>query len=248
MGIIGDNFRRGFDIEIPLTESELKSREIANGYFSNLTDKDKKPLEKMDLSLLKMLFKETFEYVTRTKLLVNKDNSVIYDIIARYFAKDESFNETKLSLNIADLSKGLLIIGDYGCGKTTMIETYQRIAYKLLPETLLWFNKTSCLTVVSEYETLDSKEQWQKEEFNNKYYNTKTYYFDDFGTEQDASNFGKKNLMKEIIEERYARGKKTYLTTNLTLAQIKVKYGDRVFDRLQEMFNIFEMKGKSFRK
>lgn len=248
MGIIGDNFRRDFDIKIPLTESELKSREIANGYFSNLTDEDKKPLEKMDLDFLKRLFKETFEFSNNKKLVVTYENKVIYDIVARYFAKDESFNKTKLSLNIADLSKGLLIIGDYGCGKTSMIETYQRIAYKLLPDPFLWFNKTSCLTVVSEYETLDSKEQWQKEEFNNKYYNTNTYYFDDFGTEGDASNFGKKNLMKEILEERYAREKRTYITTNLTLAQIKVKYGDRVFDRLQEMFNIFEMPGKSFRK
>ena len=90
-------------------------------------------------------------------------------------------------------------------------------------------------------------------------------YFDDLKTERIASNFGKVNIFKEILEERYNRMNtnstsinKTFITCNFkegfendieaAIDEFGEKYGGRVYDRIFEMFNILEFKGLSFRK
>ena len=98
--------------------------------------------------------------------------------------------------------------------------------------------------------------------------NDKKYFFermksgviliDDLFTERVASNFGKVDILKEIIEERYSRGSKTYVTCNYadgcegdvegTLKVFAERYGNRVYDRFFEMFNIIEFKGESLRR
>ena len=86
--------------------------------------------------------------------------------------------------------------------------------------------------------------------------------FDDVLSEREANNYGKANLIKDILEERYMKHKRTYITVNYldqkatqkaedlneSLKQIGAKYGSRVYDRIFEMFNIVEFRGKSFRK
>jgi DNA replication protein DnaC len=39
-------------------------------------------------------------------------------------------------------------------------------------------------------------------------------YFDDLKTERIASNYGKVNIFKDILEERYNRNAKTHITCN----------------------------------
>ena len=148
-------------------------------------------------------------------------------------------------MNKASLNKGILLIGSYGCGKTSMMETFHEIGKRLLPNKYMWFPMTSTLELVDEYESLNNT---SKEAFFKKYNDVKLMYFDDFGTEEDASNYGKKNLMKEILEKRYLKKNKSFVTTNLTLIEIKEKYGKRVFSRLQQMFNIIQFDGEDLRK
>ena len=125
------------------------------------------------------------------------------------------------------------------------METFQEIGSRLMPNKYMWFPKISTLELVDEYESQDNT---SKEQFFKKYNNVKVIYFDDFGTEQDASNYGKKNLLKEILEKMYLKKNKALLTTNLTLIEIKERYGKRVFSRLQEMFNIIEFPGEDLRR
>jgi len=93
-------------------------------------------------------------------------------------------------------------------------------------------------------------------------------YFDDIKTERHASNYGKVNLFKDILENRYnnrvqivkgvTKINKTFGTCNykegyegnteVALEEFGEMYGGRIYDRLFEMFNIIEFKGKSFRK
>ncbi|OIQ22174.1 MAG: hypothetical protein BM557_02020 [Flavobacterium sp. MedPE-SWcel] len=90
-------------------------------------------------------------------------------------------------------------------------------------------------------------------------------YFDDLKTERIASNYGKVNIFKELLEERYNRVDpktkkrlKTFVTCNFkegfednlekAVDEFGEKYGSRVWDRMFEMFNIIEFKGKSFRR
>ena len=44
-----------------------------------------------------------------------------------------------------------------------------------------------------------------------------------------------------LIEKR----KKTFITSNLNLLEVKKRYGDRVHDRFFEMFNIIELNFKT---
>ena len=196
------------------------------------------------LDHLKIEFKKVFEEMEGTDLILTNENKKMFDLISRYFAKDKSFNETDLTMNKPSLNKGLLFIGSYGIGKTAMMDTFQEIGRRLMPNNFMWFKSVSTLDVVEEFEASDNQ---NKESFFKKYNDVRTIYFDDFGTESDASNYGKKNLMKEILEKRYLNKKKTYLTTNLSMMEIKEKYGNRVFSRLPEMFNIIEFKGDDFR-
>lgn len=51
-----------------------------------------------------------------------------------------------------------------------------------------------------------------------------------------------------IIEQRYNRRLFTLVTTNLTLTQIKEKYGERIMERLKEMMTIIPVTMPSYRQ
>ena len=229
-------------------ENKQKKQIKATGeYFKKIDDApEPKPISSVSYQWLRYFFKKTWEAEEGKKLEIDKQQTPIYKAICQYFSKDVEFNKNKLTENMPSLEKGLLIIGKFGCGKTSMMRAYHKIGYKLLPDQFLWFKMISCNALVSEFEKIEN--QKDKQEFFRKYSKGKTIYFDDFGTESEASNFGKKNLMKIILEERYLYNKKTFLTTNLELEEISKKYGNRVFDRLREMVNIIKMPGNSYRK
>ena len=52
----------------------------------------------------------------------------------------------------------------------------------------------------------------------------------------------------EIMEARYKQQLFTFVTTNLTPAQIREKYGDRIADRFNEMMKCIVYKNPTFRK
>ena len=62
-------------------------------------------------------------------------------------------------------------------------------------------------------------------------------------------------IFKDILEKRYSNNAKTMVSMNYsgnsvedTLDAISIKYGERVYDRIFEMFNIIDLHGKSLRK
>ena len=73
---------------------------------------------------------------------------------------------------------------------------------------------------------------------------------DDLGKEPaEVMNYGNIiNPMVELIEKRYKRQLFTLATTNLTPRQIREKYGARMADRFNEMFNVVIFKSESYRK
>ena len=254
--MISDSYRKAFGLEdrpkkITRTKEELvQIRNNQKKYNESVRNSRKaKTYKPIPLKDIKKVFHVVF-IEENGELILTEDNKPIFDLISRYFAKDSSFNETTITMNEPSLNKGLLIIGKYGCGKSSMMEVFQKIGAMLMPNNFMWFTSISTLDLVDEFESINEKDSqsMSKEAFFNKYNNVKTIYFDDFGTEKDASNYGKKNLMQEILEKRYLRKNKTYMTTNLSLLEIQKKYGKRVFSRLQQMFNIIEFSGDDFRK
>lgn len=187
---------------------------------------------------------------------VDYDESYIDNLktVLYYFSNDERFfNCSNLSvLSKPSFEKGLLIVGNYGNGKTSTMKTLRSL-FEHTPKSFKMFTTNR---IVTRFEETDSTKE--RYDFMNR---TKTgrAYFDDVKTEKEASNYGKHNLMKDIIEERYNAKLKTYITCNYVeddasenlvnaLHEFNTKYGSRVYDRLFAMFNIIEFKGKSKRK
>lgn len=73
--------------------------------------------------------------------------------------------------------------------------------------------------------------------------NLKHVCFDDLGNEEIRNNYGnKKEVMVDIISERYdlflEYGLLTHFTSNLTADEISDRYSDRIRSRLRQMCNI----------
>lgn len=158
-----------------------------------------------------------------------------------------------------DPQKGLLLCGGVGIGKTTLMEFFQRnqkASYRIV----------SCRHIESAYGSTDPekggdeairqyssnfKVAMNASPFGHRYYG---YCFDDLGVEAVGSHYGnKKDVMVEVLSIRYD-GRldhfMTHMTTNLSPDAVRHRYGERVFDRMREMFNIidFPVDAKSRRK
>ena len=191
-----------------------------------------------------------YEGVSYSKNLDSLEN--LKPLIYYFIGDFENFKKCK-NLSSASkpcFSKGLLIVGGYGNGKTSTMRAME----KSLVGTNVFFRTRSANDVVTMFEScineFDKKEFWKK-------VNTGVLNFDDLLTEREASNYGKVDLFKDILEVRYSERKRTYASINYNdeypedlskaLEQMGKRYGSRVFDRIFSMFNIIEFKGKSHR-
>jgi DNA replication protein DnaC len=143
-------------------------------------------------------------------------------------------------------------MGGYGNGKSSIMAAVQNV---LQHHPTLSFAIRDANDVVLEYEQTDRPED--RKGLLRPLMNGRCF-FDDIKTESIASNYGKKNLFKDILEIRYKNKLLTHVTCNYAagengnvqagLNEFGQKYGGRVYDRLKDMFNIVEFKGKSFRR
>lgn len=180
---------------------------------------------------------------------INNLKPLIYYFIGdlENFSKCENLSQ----LSEPSFSKGILIIGGYGNGKTSTMKALQAS----LAHSNVSFRTITANDAVQKFEGLTTQEL--KDNFW-KEMTSGTLYFDDLLTEREANNYGKVNIFKEVLEKREYMKKRTYATCNFddqfpndiekALEQFAVKYGSRVYDRIFKMFNIIEFKGKSFRK
>lgn len=180
--------------------------------------------------------------------------------IINYFAKDEDFyNSSNLIKKVGNselkpnFNKGLLIIGNYGNGKTTVIRALSMMfEHFQMP---MRFRSVNAHDIVTNYETLNSP--GDKDLFFERY-KCAGLHIDDVKKEEKASNYGKVDIIRSILEKRYDSGSKTFLTCNYRegdasenvadgLMEFGEKYGEHIYDRLFEMFNIIQFTGSSFR-
>jgi DNA replication protein DnaC len=142
-----------------------------------------------------------------------------------------------------NLSKGILLSGPIGCGKTSLmqlIKPFSPFDYKIKTcrEISFEFAKNG-------YEAMNTFTQ--KQNFQSK---LTSYCFDDLGTEQQIKHFGNDcNVMAEILISRYEHFVEnksvTHITTNLSATEIEKVYGNRLRSRMRSMFNLITFPPKS---
>jgi DNA replication protein DnaC len=164
---------------------------------------------------------------------LEQDIDNITKLIA-YFLNDE---ETTNQLGI-DLTKGILLSGPVGCGKTTLMTLMKYVTQKENKFYLKTCRDISFEFIKEGYEIIHrySRGSYSQSEYKN-------YCFDDLGVESNLKYYGNEcNVMAEIILSRYdlfiSRKVITHITTNLSASEIETMYGNRVRSRFRAMLNL----------
>jgi len=167
----------------------------------------------------KLLFGKSFK-------IYNEDNELLLKL-ASYFIRDHEYCK-KLGI---DTSKGILLSGPVGCGKTTLMRLLPYVVphkknYHFIPSRNIVFGFNGIgFKIIEDYS------------------DNKVYCFDDLGVEHIGRHYGKDcNVMGEILISRYEVFKQkevlTHITTNLNAEELQDKYGERIRSRMREMFNL----------
>ncbi len=141
---------------------------------------------------------------------------------------------------------GLIIFGNVGNGKTTLINAITNLinAYSLGRDTAgnsAWMKFVTTDTL-ARYAKEDSEKMWS-------IIRTPMLALDDLGAEQDTiKTYGNVvNPAVELLSYRYQYRLFTLVTTNLKTAEIRQRYGDRIADRMNEMFTRIIIRGTTYR-
>ena len=137
-----------------------------------------------------------------------------------------------------DLTKGILLTGQVGCGKTTLITLMKYVTQKDNKFYIKTCRDISFEFIKEGYEIIHrySRGNYSQTEYKN-------YCFDDLGVEKNLKYFGNEcNVMAEIILSRYdlfvSKKIQTHITSNLSASEIEAAYGNRVRSRLRGMLNL----------
>lgn len=166
--------------------------------------------------------------LTGGKYKIDEETKLIVLEILKWCLMDETFK--------GDLQKGLWLSGAIGCGKT--------LTLKIFVEFMGYAHK-----IVGQYSAIQIIELWKSKNSKERLF-VSPIFIDDLGTEQtEINNYGTKELpIYEIFNRRYLERKfLMFITTNLNPSRIEERYGDRVRDRIKEIFNIMPMIGSSRR-
>lgn len=236
-----------------------------------------KPLEQIRLSSLYNLCVFDFEEHTGQKFDVCGDEylkTLIYycfDNGLFGYMKDQFSIQSNVVKSIHGVnlsikkSKGIFIVGNFGTGKTKIAESVRRVIFNSISKYVADINgnyhslkdySIAYPRIYSGFKLITSSTIKQAHESKNGLYELILAFnhlmIDDLFSEDKS--FGK-DVLIEVIEERYSKGLKTSVICNYqgdsiesTLTAYGERYGSRLFDRAFEMFNFVEVKGKSKRK
>jgi len=170
------------------------------------------------------------------KFLLLESDSLIVLKLSIYFLNDEALAD----IYQVDLSKGIMLSGPVGCGKTSLMYIMK---YLLNNESN--FIIKSVLVIASDFsrDGYDTLLRYTRLSFNPINNRPTTFCFDDVGLEPLVQYYGNQcNTMSEILLSRYDYFQQhhmlTHITTNLSATEIQERYGIRVRSRMRELFNL----------
>lgn len=217
---------------------------------------ERKPLlhQRNSAKQLYETFKETFKRLNGKEFIENYESKNFIYTLIYYFTKQSNFYKSPLLFNFlgteARLEKGLIIVGGFGCGKSSILKTFQEMVKNDKVHNLKFITS---IQAVNEYEATD---QENLHDFNNRI-EKGNLIIDDLLAEKTASRYGKKELFENVLFQRCENQKATTIITmnfdselpnDMEFALEKLsRYGGRVFDRILGGFNFIQLDGKSFR-
>lgn len=174
----------------------------------------------------------------------NQDRNFVIDKYNEPVIKQLYLYVTGNSSFTGDLTKGLLMQGKYGCGKTVLLEAYSMLHNHIVKKLNLNYPTLRFIKSVQLQEQIkeQSMEMFVK----------RPLIIDEFGREsktiQDYGNIIRP--ISELLSLRSDLGTITHGTSNFTLNTLSSEefYGRMIGDRLKMMFNFITLPGESRRK
>lgn len=134
--------------------------------------------------------------------------------------------------------KGILLIGNFGVGKSLIMRSFIRLVAVVTQKTIGEFHsKDIALKITEDPEFINN---WSR----------KPIYIDDIGKESKTlKNYGSDIFpITDLFSARYDTGAITFGTANHKPDSLGEMYGGSIADRLNSMFNVITLTGKSLRK
>ncbi len=165
------------------------------------------------------------------KFIFNETNKELIKVICFFFGRNERL---EIEMNFS-ISKGIMMAGSSGLGKTKVIEAIKN-------------NPLKPIRIFSMQDITEQVMQTGECKININ----ETIFLDDVGSEQTPVNhYGTKiDWFRDFIEDYYLQNKifnKLIIATNLGGDEIEAKYGYRVRSRLREMMNQITLSGEDKR-
>ena len=143
---------------------------------------------------------------------------------------------------------GIMLTGNCGTGKTTMLYAIRQLIYHL--ESIGLFKKVGLEDFNFKFPIVPAKVIVQELIKRPDLYDLKDILMiDDVGNEPtEIMNYGMiYTPMIDLLEKRYQNRQYTMVSTNLQPRAFREKYGSRVADRFNEMMDVMEFNSNSYR-
>ncbi|MFZ4464039.1 MAG: hypothetical protein ACOYN5_09325 [Bacteroidales bacterium] len=219
---------------------ERKRSNLKTAEYWKRVDEPRPLLSFTPLQMLQR-FHDLASHLAGRDFRIDENNEQIIKALCCYFTGHPDAD--KYGIN---LSKGILLLGGVGCGKTTIMKAFssnQYQSYKVISARALGYefseNGFKSIIQYSRTENIALNPFGQTE---------LGLCIDDLGTDEERKHYGEKvNALAEIILNRYdnLHRTQTHITSNLNATMIESAYGPRIRSRMREMFNVLSFNSKA---
>lgn len=236
---------------------QIASKELSNQKIVSILDK---AINSLEVAVRTKLYNISIsKEIEHAEVNVNSLVAFFKNTYSLYFGKIEAFDYwingvTKVAailsrdaeacerLNVFP-EKGVLLFGGVGVGKTSIMKTFSIIFKELNNPKYPQFKTVNTNEIANDFrENGVIALNKYSSKVNEGLIKKGGWFFDDIGNESNAKNFGNdSNVIEEIIQVLYNRKAMkgmVHASTNLTAPELQEKYGERVFSRIKEMFNV----------